>query len=555
MAYQSLYRRYRPQRFGEVVGQERVTTTLRNAVRDGRVAHAYLFSGPRGTGKTSTARILAKALNCTNLQDGEPCDECDSCVQITAGTSLDVMELDAASNNGVDAMRDLISRAALGTAGRSKVYIVDEVHMLSTGASNALLKTLEEPPGHVHFVLATTDPQKVLATIKSRTQHFDFRLLPHDVLADHLRWVVKDAGLDVAAEAIELVARRGNGSVRDALSALDQVAAAGGIDDESAPIDDLVEALCDREPGRALAAVADAVSRGHDPRQLARELVEQLRNGFLALMARQLVPLPDEAAARVEDQARRLGAAGVTRAIETVGQMLVDMRDSLDPRIALEVALVRLAQPDADVSPAALLERIERLERKVAGHVVAPVVEAAHEAVAAAAPTPAPAAPRRRAPAPPPPPAPDLKRVEHRGGGETSTGPVPTGDLPSRDELVVAWGDAVLGAIGPGKARWAGGRWVRVDPDAAVFAVPNEPHRERCEPTRPAVEEALAAHFGRPVPVRLEVEGTAPAPAREPDPAVDDDVDVSELTDAPAAVTSDLTPLMQHFPGAVEVEE
>ena len=569
MAYQSLYRRYRPQRFGEVVGQERVTATLRNAVRDGRVAHAYLFSGPRGTGKTSTARILAKALNCTNLQDGEPCGECDSCVQITAGTSLDVMELDAASNNGVDAMRDLISRAALGTAGRSKVYIVDEVHMLSTGASNALLKTLEEPPGHVHFVLATTDPQKVLATIKSRTQHFDFRLLPHDLLADHLRWVVKDAGLDVAPEAIELVARRGNGSVRDALSALDQVAAAGGIDDESAPIDDLVEALCDREPGRALAAVADAVSRGHDPRQLARELVEQLRNGFLALMARQLVPLPDEAAARVEDQARRLGAAGVTRAIETVGQMLVDMRDSLDPRIALEVALVRLAQPDADVSPAALLERIERLERKLAGHVTAPVVEAAHEAVAAAAAptsavTPAPPAPRRRAPAPPPPPVPDVKRAEHRGGGETSTGPAPAGaptagapagTLPSRDELVLAWGDAVLQAIGPGKARWAGGRWVRVDDDAAVFAVPNEPHRQRCEPTRSAVENALAAHFGRPVPVRLEVEGSSPAPARQPEPAVEDDVDVSDLIDAPAAVTSDLTPLMQHFPGAVEVEE
>jgi DNA polymerase-3 subunit gamma/tau len=559
VAYQSLYRRYRPQRFGEVVGQERVTTTLRNAVRDGRVAHAYLFSGPRGTGKTSTARILAKALNCTNLQDGEPCDECDSCLQITAGTSLDVMELDAASNNGVDAMRDLISRAALGTAGRSKVYIVDEVHMLSTGASNALLKTLEEPPGHVHFVLATTDPQKVLATIKSRTQHFDFRLLPHDLLADHLRWVVKDAGLDVAPEAIELVARRGNGSVRDALSALDQVAAAGGIDEESAPIDDLVEALCDREPGRALAAVADAVSRGHDPRQLARELVEQLRNGFLALMARQLVPLPDEAAARVEDQARRLGAAGVTRAIETVGQMLVDMRDSLDPRIALEVALVRLAQPDADVSPAALLERIERLERKLAGHVVAPAVEAAHDAVAAAPspsapPTPA---PRRRAPAPPP--VPDVKSVEPRGGGGSSTGPAPTaaaaGDLPSRDELVLAWGDTVLQAIGPGKARWAGGRWVRVDGDAAVFAVPNEPHRDRCESTRPAVEKALAAHFGRPVPIRLEIEGKAPAPAREPDPAVEDDVDVSELIDAPAAVTSDLTPLMQHFPGAVEVEE
>src|SRR3954463_3211302 len=220
--YQSLYRRYRPQRFEEVRGQDHVTRALRNAVREGHVAHAYLFSGPRGTGKTSTARILAKALNCTNLTDGEPCGECDSCIQIAAGSSLDVMELDAASNNGVDAMRDLISRAALGTAGRAKVYIVDEVHMLSSGASNALLKTLEEPPGHVYFVLATTDPQKVLPTIKSRTQHFDFRLLPPDALLDHLRWVVQDAGLDVAPEAIELVARRGSGSARDALSALDQ---------------------------------------------------------------------------------------------------------------------------------------------------------------------------------------------------------------------------------------------------------------------------------------------------------------------------------------------
>jgi DNA polymerase-3 subunit gamma/tau len=552
VAYQSLYRRYRPQTFGQVVGQERVTTTLRNAVREGRVAHAYLFSGPRGTGKTSTARILAKALNCTDLRDGEPCDACDSCVQITAGTSLDVMELDAASNNGVDAMRDLISRAALGTPGRSKVYIVDEVHMLSTGASNALLKTLEEPPGHVHFVLATTDPQKVLATIKSRTQHFDFRLLPHDVLADHLRWVVKDAGLDVAPEAIELVARRGNGSVRDALSALDQVAAAGGIDDERAPVDDLVEALCDREPGRALAAVADAVNRGHDPRQLARELVEHLRNGFLALMARHLVPLPDAATAAVEDQARRLGAPGVTRAIETVGQVLVDMRDSLDPRIALEVALVRLAQPDADVSPAALLERIERLERRLAGHVAAPAVEAAHEAVAASRPAAPPSTPRKAAAVPPPPPVPSESKAPRTAGAPAT--PSARGDLPSRDEIVLAWGDSVMGRLPKGKARWAGGRWLRVDADAAVFAVPNEPHRQRCEESRSDVESVLAAHFGRPVPVRLVVEGEDPAPAAEA-PQPPEEVDLSELTDAPAAVTSDLDQLMQAFPGAVPVEE
>src|SRR5437868_7601851 len=250
MAFQSLYRRYRPQRFSELRGQDHVSRTLRNAVRENRVAHAYLFSGPRGTGKTSSARILAKALNCAAPTDGEPCGVCQSCVEVAAGTSLDVHELDAASNNGVEAMRDLVARAALGTPGRWKVYIVDEVHMLSAAASNALLKTLEEPPGHVVFVLATTDPQKVLPTIRSRTQHFEFRLLPADVLGEHLRWVATDAGIDVASDAIDLVARRGNGSVRDALSALDQVAAAGGVEDQGVPVDEVVEGLCERDAGR-----------------------------------------------------------------------------------------------------------------------------------------------------------------------------------------------------------------------------------------------------------------------------------------------------------------
>src|ERR1019366_2937999 len=228
--YQSLYRRFRPSTFGEVRGQDHVVLALRNAVRDGRVAHAYLFSGPRGTGKTSTARILAKALNCTDLQDGEPCGVCPSCVEITRGTSLDVHELDAASNNGVDAMRDLVSRAALGSPGRQKVYIVDEVHMLSTPASNALLKTLEEPPAHVVFVLATTDPQKVLPTIRSRTQHFEFRLLGPETLGELLAQVRQDAHLDVPDEALDLAVRRGRGSARDALSVLDQVAASDAVD-------------------------------------------------------------------------------------------------------------------------------------------------------------------------------------------------------------------------------------------------------------------------------------------------------------------------------------
>src|ERR1700683_5146629 len=194
--YQSLYRRFRPQRFSEVLGQEFISLALRNAVREDRVGHAYLFSGPRGTGKTSSARILAKALNCAAPEDGEPCGVCASCVEIAAGSSLDVHELDAASNNGVDAMRDLVARAALGTPGRWKVYIVDEVHMLSTPASNALLKTLEEPPAHVVFVLATTDPQKVLPTLRSRTQHFEFTLLSHDELVGHLRDVLEREGVE-----------------------------------------------------------------------------------------------------------------------------------------------------------------------------------------------------------------------------------------------------------------------------------------------------------------------------------------------------------------------
>src|SRR5260221_10405026 len=191
MAYHSLSRRYRPRRFSELRGQAPIATALRNAVRDGRVGHAYLLSGPRGTGKTSTARILAKALNCANPVEGEPCLECPSCLAVEAGTSFDVHELDAASNNGVDAMRDLIASTALSSPGRTKLYTLDEVHMLSPGAETAFLKTLEEPLAGVVFVLATTDPQKVRPTIRSRTQHYDFRLLPASELEDHIRWVIQ----------------------------------------------------------------------------------------------------------------------------------------------------------------------------------------------------------------------------------------------------------------------------------------------------------------------------------------------------------------------------
>ena len=239
MSYQSLYRRYRPRRFADMRGQEHIVLALRNAVRDDRVGHAYLFSGPRGTGKTTSARILAKVLNCTNITDGEPCCACESCLSVEASTSYDVHELDAASNNGVDNMRELIERTMLGSPGRHKVYILDEVHMLSKAAEAALLKTLEEPPPHVIFVLATTDPQKVSQTIVSRTQHLKFQLLAADVLADHVRWVAADAGLTLTPEAVDAVVRMGAGSARDTLSALEQVVATGGTAPDEEPLDEL----------------------------------------------------------------------------------------------------------------------------------------------------------------------------------------------------------------------------------------------------------------------------------------------------------------------------
>ena len=363
--YQALYRRYRPQRFADVLGQEHITRALRHAVRDHKVAHAYLFSGPRGTGKTSTARILAMALNCEHPDDGEPDGTCPSCVAIRQGTSLDVQELDSATNRGIDEMRDLLGRVALGTPGP-----VEGVHH-RRGPSDDLgggERPAQDPRG-------SAGPRHLRAGYHRPSEGPAHHPQPNPALrVPPARR--RSAGLSASRyqrsvrprrppEAIDLVVRRGHGSARDALSALDQVAAAGTVDDEATILSDIVEAIADRDPGRVLLEVAEAISAGRDPRRLGTDLLEQLRDGFLATQARSLVLLADDAAAAVEAQARRLGTAALVRAMEVIGQALIDMRDAPDPRITLEVALVRLAAVGADDSRSALLVRIERLERVV----------------------------------------------------------------------------------------------------------------------------------------------------------------------------------------------
>ncbi len=344
MAYQSLYRRYRSQTFAQILGQPHVTDGLRSAVAEGRQGHAYLFSGPRGTGKTSTARVLAKALNCENLTDGEPCGICESCVAIESGKSFDLHELDAASHNKVDDVRDLISKVQLGSPGRTKVYILDEVHMLSSGAENALLKTLEEPPDHVVFVLATTEPQKVVATIKSRTQHFEFNLIAAETLAEHVRWVIGDAGLDVDDDGVDYVLRAGGGSARDTLSALELVAAAGGVPAGNDIAESLVDAVGAGDPAAAIAAVQRGLELGREPRTMGEEMLDLLRNAFLAAMGAPLTHLNDLTEATARRLASSLGPAALTRCLEALGETLVEMRQAPDPRVPFEVTLLRLTR-------------------------------------------------------------------------------------------------------------------------------------------------------------------------------------------------------------------
>lgn len=382
LAYVALYRQWRPQDFDALVGQKAVKTTLKNALASGKIAHAYLFSGPRGTGKTSMARILAKALNCEQGPTAEPCGQCSNCQRIVQGTSLDVIEIDAASNTSVDNIRDLREQVAFTPAeSRYKVYIIDEVHMLSTGAFNALLKTLEEPPAHAVFILATTDPQKVPATIQSRCQRFEFRRVTVDEIAEHLAMVAAGSGIEADADALRLIAIQAEGGMRDALSLLDQCGVMAkrvtvatvrevlGIVGREA-LHELTGAIGRRQLPQALATLNLLLEQGKDVKQVLTELIEYLRALvlYLAVPDYEEIYLTDTKEALAE-LAPLFGRDRLLAAEKRLHSAIQELRGSMRPRITAELCLLDLCRVEGSTL-AALSARIEQLERQLAGGVM-----------------------------------------------------------------------------------------------------------------------------------------------------------------------------------------
>jgi DNA polymerase-3 subunit gamma/tau len=564
----SLYRRFRPGRFAELRGQDHIVRALQGAVKNDRVSHAYLFSGPRGTGKTTTARILAKALNCEHPVDGDACGVCESCVAISKGTSLDVIELDAASNNGVDDIREIISGAWHNTPGRWKVYIFDEVHQLSKAASAALLKTLEEPPGHVVFVLATTDPHKVLPTIRSRTQHLEFRLISADTLATLLHDVKGAAELGADDATIEAAVRLGRGSARDALSALDQLLATGSISEAQPEFDGLFGALVNQDAVVALRSLAELTHEGWDPEQLAENFAGEVRQAFLLQVAPEVADAVDADRERLTRWGEQLGLARTVRILETVGRSIREMKSAPEKIVMLEVAMVRLTKPELDHSYESLDERLVRLERGA--------TRPASEPSAPAAPVLRPIGASVTAPAPV---AASLPRVEERPAS-TSVPQLEPDESPDEvlPDIEASPSPGVL-TLGEVRERFSD-RVVPRTPRSAqlllrsarvealeglllTIAVPSEEMRENTELIAQGLKRALEHEFKMTLTVQWTVDPTlevAPTPSRRAparSASVEEefiDREENQVADSVVVVDSVASHLItEMFPGAEEI--
>ena len=571
MSFQALYRKYRPQRFGELVGQDHITVALRNAVRDGRVGHAYLFSGPRGNGKTTTARILAKALNCLELgADGEPCGQCENCVAIAAGTFGDLIEMDAASNRGVDDARNLVSRInlGLGATSKRKVYLLDEVHMLTKDASNTLLKSIEEPPPHVVFILATTEPEKVLPTIRSRTQHFEFTYLTVDEITGLLASLLADEGVEFEPEALPLIAKAAAGSARDSESLLDLVLAGGGPVTVAAveaalggaPLEmrmTVLDAVAAEDVAGVLVGVSALLDAAHDPRRIAEGLLSSLRDAFVTVASGGRVELdePEDVQARLQLLGETMGNAALVRALETLGQAIVDMRgvDAADPRLVLEIALVRLARRETNLAIASLADRVDRLEARQADGGATAAVDTPPESGEA-----------RPAPSTRPKALGALRKAAAAAQGDS---PGATEDDPAEtrsatpappvaeasftlDDAVLAWAK-VLGSLQRSlQAAVMEAQPLRVDGNVIVFGVARnhiDAVRPKFQKDADAIREAFIRELGsvprfkfaphewgegEGPPHRLVGNQAEPDPEPEADDAVEF-IDATELEDAP----------------------
>ena len=427
--YQVLYRKYRPRVFADVYGQDHVTSTLKNEIKEGRISHAYLFTGSRGTGKTTCAKILAKAVNCPNAVDGEPCNACEICKGLDSGTIYDVVEIDAASNNGVDNIRDLREEVNYTpTRGKYRVYIIDEVHMLSTGAFNALLKTLEEPPAHVIFILATTEVHKLPATILSRCQRFDFKRIQPETMAVRLQQVAGLEGMELAPDAATLIARIADGALRDGLSILDQcagrskqitaqlVSEVAGLAGREA-LYRLSDAVLARDSSAAVEELAQLHENSYDMERLCVEMINHFRNFMMVKTvkkSRELIICTDDEYKHIEESAGQFTLAQILRGLDLFQSTLVKIKGGATPRIEMEMAFIRLCEPKLETDPDAFNQRLSALERAVQNGVPATSVKAVQSPAPAARPAPAQPtvpptpqpAPTAAAPAPEPEPVP-----------------------------------------------------------------------------------------------------------------------------------------------------